>query len=62
MKVQNALKLVLPVEAAISNRGEISLPTAKMAMKRPKKVAKIWWKCVLNECIANLEDTKPGFI
>lgn len=34
------LKLVLPVEAAISNFGLVSLLTTKMATKRPKKVAK----------------------
>lgn len=39
-KVKNKSTLLLSVEATISNFGSVSLLTAKMAMKRPKKVGK----------------------
>lgn len=59
-KVKNKLTLVLSVEAAVSSSGSVSLPTAKMATKRPKKVARNMME--ESECRVNTIDPKLRFI
>lgn len=61
-KVKNKRKLVLPVEAAISNFGQASLPTTRMAIKGLRKWLKMWWVKVLSECMAHVKGTKLGLI
>lgn len=59
-KVKNKLTLVLSVEAAVSSSGSASLPTAKTATKRPKKVTGNMME--ESECRVNTTDPKLGYI